>query len=189
LRREVAKLTKRQLEKRRRPADLALHAALKGLQTQKIIASLLLCPALVGPAGAVAKDVTIPTTLDNYSGRDAYLAVYVTKPDGSYDSTLWVAGSKQRYLGDLRGWISAMTAAGMTTLNLDGITGASIGSGQTLTIHSNLADTLIDAGYTIHVESAVEQGGEYPDDAVAPITSAPQQVSGKGYVATLSVSM
>ena len=79
---------------------------------KKIIASLLLCTALIAPAAAMAKDVTITTTLDNYSGRDAYLAVYVTKPDGSYDSTLWVAGSKQRYLGDLRGWISAMTAAG-----------------------------------------------------------------------------
>ena len=156
---------------------------------KKIIASLLLCTALVAPAAAMAKDVTITATLDKYSGRAAYLAVYVTKPDGSYDSTLWVAGTKQRYFGDLRGWISAMTSAGMTTLNLDGITGASIGSGQTLTVNANLADAMIDAGYTIHVESAVEHGGEYPDDAVAPITSTPQQVTGNGYVATLSVSM
>lgn len=156
---------------------------------KKIIASLLLCTALVAPAAAMARDVTITTTLDNYSGRGAYLAVYVTKPDGSYDSTLWVSGTKQRYYGDLRGWVSALKASGTTSISLDGITGASVGSGQTLTVHADLADAMIDAGYEIHVETAVEHGGEYPDDAVAPITSTPQQVNGTGYVATLSVSM
>lgn len=156
---------------------------------KKIIASLLLCTALVAPAAAMAKDVTIDTKLVNYSGRSAYLAVYLSKPDGSYDSTLWVSGTKTRYLGEMRGWVSAMQNAGETSLTLDGISGASVGGGQTLTVHANLADALIDAGYTIHVETAVEHGGEYPDDAVAPLTSTPQQVAGTGYVSTLSVSM
>jgi len=156
---------------------------------KKIIASLLLCTALVAPAAAMAKDVTITTTLNSYQGRSAYLAVYVTKPDGTYDSTLWMAGGKSKYYRDLRGWVDAIIATGATSLNLDGITGASVGSGQTLTINANLADAMIDAGYQIHVESAVENGGEYPDDAVAPLTSTPQQVNGTGYVSTLSVSM
>ena len=137
----------------------------------------------------MAKDVTIDTKLVNYSGRAAYLAVYLTKPDGSYDSTLWVSGTKTRYMGEMRGWVSAMQNAGETSLNLDGITGASVGGGQTLTVHANLADALIDAGYNIHVETAVEHGGEYPDDAVAPLNSTPQQAAGTGYVSTLSVSM
>jgi len=155
---------------------------------KKIIAALLLCTALVAPGVAMARDVTIATKLVNYTGRAAYLAVYVTKPDGTYDSTLWLSGTKQRYLGDLRGWVSALRSSG-ASLTLDGITGASVGGGKTLTINANLADAMIDAGYQIHVETAVEDAGEYPDDAVAPITSAPQQVSGAGYVSTLSVSM
>jgi hypothetical protein len=48
---------------------------------------------------------------------------------------------------------------------------------------------MIDAGYKIHVESAVEHGGEYPDDVVVPITSASQTVAGTGYVASLTVNM
>ncbi len=156
---------------------------------KKLIASLLLCTALVAPSAAFARDVTITTTLTGYSGLAAYLAVYVTKPDGTYDSTLWVSGGKQRYLRELRGWVNAMTSTGMTTLSIDGITGASVGSGQTLTINANLADAMIDAGYQVHVETAVEHGGEYPDDAMVPITSAGQKVTGSGYVATLAVSM
>ena len=153
---------------------------------KQLVAALLLATALVSPTLAMAKDVTITTQMTNYSGNAAYLAIYLTKPDGSYDSTLWVSGTKTRYLGDLRGWIRAM---GSATVNIDGITGASVGSGQTLTIHTNLADTMIDAGYQIHVESAVEHGGEYPDDAVAPVATTSAPVAGSGYVQTLTVSM
>ena len=155
---------------------------------KKFLVPLLLCTALIAPAAAMAKEATISTTLTSYSGPEAYLAIYVTKPDGSYDSTLWVAGSKTRYLGDLRGWVSALQGSG-ATLSLDGITGASVGSGQTLKINVTLADAMIDAGYQIHVETAVEHGGEYPDDVVVPITSGTQQASGAGYVQTLTVTM
>lgn len=156
---------------------------------KKIIAALLLCTALVAPVAAMAREVTIDAKLINYSGNSAYLAVYLTKPDGTYESTLWVSGTKQRYLGDLSGWVSAMRDSGATSLSLDGITGASVGGGQTLTVKANLADALIDAGYSIHVETAVEHGGQYADDAVAPLTSTAQKVDGTGYVSTLSVSM
>lgn len=164
-------------------------SSLKGLPVKKLIATLLLCTALVAPAAAMAREVTIETTLIRYSGPGAYLAVYLTKPDGTYESTLWVSGTKQRYLGDLRGWVTAMRDSGTTSLNLDGITGASVGGGKTLTVKSEIADALIDAGYQIHVETAVEDGSNYSDDAVAPLNSTPQTVDGIGYVSKLSVSM
>jgi hypothetical protein len=155
----------------------------------KLIAAVLLATtALVTPGLAMAGDVTITTKMANYSGNNAYLSIYLTKPDGSYETTLWVAGSKMRYLGEMRGWVSALQQWG-GQLSLDGITGASVGSGRTLTIHASIADAMIDAGYQIHVESAVEHGGQYPDDAVATVTSQPQTVRGNGYVSTLSVSM
>lgn len=154
---------------------------------KKLIASLLLATALVSPSLAMAADVTITTQMTTYAGNNAYLAIYLTKPDGTYDSTIWVAGDKQRWMGELRGWVRALQTA--DSFSLDGITGASVGSGQTLTLHASLADAMIDAGYQIHVESAVEHGGDYPDDAVADLTSTPQQVSGTGYVSNLSVSM
>lgn len=155
---------------------------------KKFLLPLLMCTALIAPGAAMAKDASISLTLTAYSGREAYLAIYVTKPDGSYESTLWVAGSKTRYLGDLRGWVSALQGSG-ASLSLDGISGASVGSGQTLNINVNLADSMIDAGYQLHVETAVEHGGEYPDDVVMPISSGTQQANGTGYVQTLTVKM
>ena len=56
-------------------------------------------------------------------------------------------------------------------------------------MHANLADALIDAGYQVHVDTAVEDGGEYSDDAVIAVTSAPSAVDGTGYVSKLSISM
>nr|WP_295888053.1 DUF2271 domain-containing protein [uncultured Devosia sp.] len=125
---------------------------------KKLAAMLMLATALVTPGIAMAGDVSVQTSLVQYSGHGAYLAIYLTNPDDSYNSTLWVSGQKSKYYGDLRGWARAASTAG--SLNLDGITGASVGGGQTLTVHANLADTLLDAGYHIHVDSAVENGGQ-----------------------------
>lgn len=154
---------------------------------KKLAAMLMLATALIAPDVAMARDVTIQTSLARYSGNPAYLAVYLTNPDGSYNSTLWVAGRKTRYLGDLRGWVRAVSTGG--SLNLDGISGASVGSGETLTVHANLADTLLDAGYQIHVDTAVENGGQYADDAVFALTSTPSTATGNGYVDTLSLGL
>ena len=147
----------------------------------------MLATALVAPSVVMARDVTISTQLVQYSGPPAFVAVYLTNPDGSYNSTLWVAGQKTRYYGHLRGWVQGVSSAG--SLNLDGITGASLGGGEALTVHANLADTLLDAGYKVHVDTAVENGGEYANDAVIPLTSASSTVSGTGYVNTLSLGL
>lgn len=154
---------------------------------KKLAAILMLATALVAPGVALARDVTIEAQMVRYSGNSAYLAVYLTDPSGTYQSTLWVAGHKTRYYGTLRGWVQGVSQAG--SVNLDGITGASVGGGGTLTVHANLADALIDAGYQIHVDTAVENGGEFTNDAVIAVTAAPATVDGTGYVSKLSISM
>ena len=154
---------------------------------KKFAAMLMLATALVAPTVGLAKEVTIQAQMVRYSGNSAFLAVYLTDPSGAYHSTLWVSGRKTRYYGTLRGWVEGVSQAG--SINLDGITGASVGGGETLTVHADLADALIDAGYQVHVDTAVEDGGEYTDDAVIAVTSAPATVDGTGYVSKLSVSM
>ena len=154
---------------------------------KKLAAMLMLATALVAPSMAMARDVTIETSLVQYSGHAAYLAVYLTNPDGSYNSTLWVSGQKSKYYGDLRGWARAASSAG--SLKLDGITGASVGGGQTLTVHAILAGALFDAGGQIHVDTAVENGGQYADDAVIALTSTPAAATGTGYVNTISLGL
>jgi hypothetical protein len=134
---------------------------------KKLAAMLMLATALATPGIALARDVTIDTTMVRYSGHAAYLAVYLTDPLGAYHSTLWVSGHKTKYYGTLRGWVQGVSRVG--SVNLDGITGASVGGGETLTVHADLADTLIDAGYQVHIDTAVEDGGEFTDDAVVDL--------------------
>jgi len=154
---------------------------------KKLTAALLMATALMTPSLASAATVTVTTTIDAYRGPAAYMVLYLTKPDGTYDSTLFVAGRHQRYMGELRGWVRSLRTA--KSLSLDGITGASIGSGQTLTLRANIADAMLDAGYKLHIDTAVEHGGIYADDVVVPLTSTPQQASGSGYVSALATTM
>jgi hypothetical protein len=154
---------------------------------KKLITILMLATAIATPTVAYAKDASLSIQMANYPGPPAYLAVYLNKPDGSFDSTLWVAGGQSRYQRDLRGWFRGASASGQ---RVDGITGASVGSGRTLQVTVSIADTLIDAGYTVHVDSAVEDGGQVRDDTTLDLTKANsgKVVAGKGYVAAMSVT-
>lgn len=154
----------------------------------KILPSvLLLATACVVPAAALAKDATITVKMRSYSGPPSYMAIYVTDAKGKYQSTLYVAGGEMRYLRYLRSWYRAVSAVG----SIDGVTGASVGSGQTLTIDVSIADALMDSGYEIRVDDAMEVGAEYPHDLVLPLKSKASDLSAKGtgYVQSLSVKM
>jgi hypothetical protein len=71
------------------------------------------------------------------------------------------------------------------------MTGASVGSGQTLRVTVDIADALIDAGYQIRVDTAVEDGRDHPGEITAPLTTAAngRPVSGRGYVASFKFDM
>jgi len=156
---------------------------------KKLFAVLLLGTALATPDLALARDITIAGQMRSYSGPEAYLAVYLTDKDGTYKSTLYVAGHKTKYYRQIGGW--ARFAARDENLQLDGITGASIGSGRSFSIDLSIADSLIDAGYTIHIDTAVENLGGVSDDAILPLDSgaAGIDVAGTGFVGKARVQM
>ncbi|MDI1345637.1 MAG: DUF2271 domain-containing protein [Pseudolabrys sp.] len=152
---------------------------------KKYAVALGLAAAIAFPALAQAKTVTLNTTLKGYGGNGAYLAIYLTDAQGKFHSTLRVAGGKAKYHSHLRDWSRGERR------NVDGITGASVGSGQSLKVSVNVADALIDAGYQIRIDSAVENGRENAAEVVVPLTAANagKPVSGKGYVKSFSFDM
>ena len=155
---------------------------------KKITAALALVAALGFPALAEAREITFTTKLKQYGGPGAYVALYVTDGNGQYQGTLWMAGGKSKYYRHLSDWKRATRG---DLREIDGITGASVGSGRTLTVKLDLADALIDAGYQIRIDAAVENMGDSPGEIVAPLTSsaAGQPVAGRGYVESFSYSM
>lgn len=156
------------------------------MNTVFVTATLVMGISLSGAAQAA--DVTISTTLNAYRGDGAYLAVYLTDANGKYSRTLWVAGGKNKYYKHLLDWARG---GGNKATEYDGLTGASVSSGDTLTVHAVIDDALIDAGYFIRVDSAVEDQREHRIDAELPLTrsGAGKPANGRGYVKTISYSL
>ena len=136
--------------------------------------------ALAVPGGAAARPVALEAQLANYGGDGAYLAIYLVDRTGRYQSTLWVAGTKAKYWRHLGDWYRATGGKA----RVDGISGASVGAGKTLKVSVDVADALLDAGYEIHVDSAVEKMKDNPSEVVVPLTAAGagKPVAGRGYV-------
>ena len=134
-----------------------------------VLTTLAAACALALPAFAQSREVTLTTQLKNYGGDGAYLAVYLTDAKGAYAGTLWVAGGKAKYYKHLADWNRLSAADGQ---RLQGVTGASVGAGRTLKVTADLADALIDAGYEIRIDAAVEDMRDSPSEIRVPLTSA-----------------
>ncbi|WP_323004927.1 DUF2271 domain-containing protein [Pseudorhodobacter sp.] len=155
---------------------------------KSLLATLALTTALTLPGIAMARPVTLTTQLSAYGGDGAYLALYVTDPSGAYAGTLWMAGGKSKYYDSLSDWYRA---TGGDPAQINGITGASVGAGRTLEITLDLADALFDAGYTLHIDAAVEEMRNSPNEVAVPLTTAGAgtAVKGRRYVASFTYDM
>ena len=93
-----------------------------------------------------------------------------------------MAGSRSRYYSDLTEWFRATNG---DTTQINGITGASVGAGRSLEISFDLADSLFDAGYTLHIDAAVENMRASPNEVAVPLTTsgAGTTTRGRRYVA------
>lgn len=155
---------------------------------KKIIAVTCLAGALALPGLVSARAVVLTTQLQSYGGNGAYLAFYVTDAAGKYKKTLWVAGSKVKYYKHMSDWARG---SGLNAREFDGLSGASVGSGKSLKVTVELADALVDAGYEIRVDSAVEDGRDNPADARLPLTKqgSGKPVKGRGYIKSFTYDM
>lgn len=155
---------------------------------KKVLFSLGLVSALVLPALAQATPVTLTTQLKNYGGDGAYLAIYLTDPQGAYQKTLWVSGKKSKYYKNLRDWARGSK---LKASEYDGISGASVLAGRTLEVTVDLADNLIDAGYEIRIDTAVEDGRDGPAEVRASLTTegAGKATTGRVYVQSFTYQL
>ena len=156
---------------------------MKNIITGACVAGALALPGLVD-----ARPVVLTTQLQSYGGNGAYLAFYVTDAAGKYRKTLWIAGKKAKYYKHMRDWARG---SGLNAREFDGLSGASVGSGKSLKVTVELADTLIDAGYEIRVDSSAEDGRDNPADIRAPLTKqgAGKPLKGRGYIKSFTYDM
>lgn len=154
----------------------------------KLLLTTLAACALAAPTLAHSRQVTLTAQLKDYGGDGAYLAAYLTDAKGAYAGTLWVAGGKAKYYKHLSDWNSLSRN---DPARLAGVTGASVGAGRTLKVTADLADALIDAGYEIRIDAAVEDMRDSPSDVRIPLSTdnAGKPQPGKRYVQALTIQL
>jgi len=137
--------------------------------SKPLLTTLAAACVLAVPALAHSRQVTLTTQLKSYGGDGAYLAIFLTDAKGAYAGTLWVAGGKAKYYKHLSDW-NRLSARDIK--RLAGVTGASVGAGRKLTVTADLDDALIDAGYEIRIDAAVEDQRDSPSEVRVPLTRA-----------------
>ncbi len=117
----------------------------------------------------------------NEHAEEAYFALYLVNPEGRYEKTLWVSGDIPRWYPDMNRWFRYLSR---NPQELDAITGASTGASDRAIIHLEIDEALIDAGYSMRVETVVEDQENYFDDVQVDLTTDGQRarVQGSGYV-------
>ena len=119
--------------------------------------------------------------MTNYNGEAAYMVVSLIDPQGNYQKTLYVFGDNGKYYDSLKKWFVFYQDK---KEKIDAVTGASITQGDRKTITQNLDKNLLDQGYKIRFESAVEDQNYYTTDAEVPFSSESLKgkTEGSGYV-------
>ncbi|MBX6965548.1 DUF2271 domain-containing protein [Alcaligenes faecalis] len=153
-----------------------------------LLTTLAAACTLALPSLAQGRTVALSTTLKNYGGDGAYLAIYLTDAQGAYVRTLWVAGGKAKYYKHLSDW-NRLSAN--DNQRLQGITGASVGAGRTLEVTAELEAALIDAGYEIRIDAAAEDMRDSPSEIRVPLSTsnAGAAQAGKQYIQSLTYQL
>ncbi len=152
---------------------------------KKLTLALAMAATFALPTLAQARNVTFTTELNNYGGDGAYMALYLVDANGKYQRTLSLSGEKSKYYKHLADWARGSR---LRSSEYDGVVGASVLSGKTMNVTVDIADELIDAGYEVRVDTAVEDMRDNRADVSAPLTTdgVGKSFSGRGYVKSFS---
>jgi hypothetical protein len=133
------------------------------------------------PHVATAEEATFLVQLNDYEGEGAYFSLYLIDPSDRYVRTLWVSGDDAEWYEDMPRWWKYV---GRAPQELDAITGASTAAGDRAVVRVELESEILDAGYSVRVETGVEDLENHPVDVQAPLETAQQgeRIEGTGYV-------
>lgn len=117
----------------------------------------------------------------NYQGEGAYVVISLINPNGEYDQTLYVQGKDSEWYSEIPEW---WRFYGKQRLEIDGISGATIGGGERSVSVLKVPSDKIDKGYKIRFETSVEDQNYYENDVQFELTSESlkSKVEGKGFI-------
>lgn len=119
--------------------------------------------------------------LTNYGGEGAYVVLSVLNAEGEYIKTLSVHGDDEDWYEDMPAWYEYYPS---NKEEIDGMAGASISSGGRKVATLEVDASMINAGYKLRIETAVEDQEYYEKDLEIELTeeAAGQRLKGNGYI-------
>lgn len=119
--------------------------------------------------------------MSNYQGEGAYIAASIISPSGEYVKTMNVRGEDDKWYDSLLEWHKFQSKAAE---DIDGITGASITSGNRSVFVLSIDDSQLDAGYKLRFETAVENEKYHKEDVEIALTTEnlKKVTEGTGYI-------
>lgn len=158
--------------------DVQSHGLLARLKSSA--AALATC-AILFPGIAAAENATFLVQLNDYEGDEAYFSLYLVGPDNRFVRTLWVSGDEERWYADQPRWWKYV---GRAQEDLSAVTGASTAPGDRSVIRIELEPEVLDAGYSVRVDTSVEDQSNFPTDVETVLTSEAHgdKIPGTGYV-------
>lgn len=142
---------------------------------------LLLCSLFISMSVLGQDKYKCMIQMANYTGEGAYVVVSLVNNKGKYQKTLQMLGDDNEWYNTLKSWFEFFTKK---RDDIDAVTGASIAGGDRKIITLELDPSLLDKGYTIRFESAVEDQNYHKIDAEVQFSSEHilKKTDGKGYI-------
>lgn len=125
--------------------------------------------------------------LKNYDGEGAYIVVSLLNPDGKYNSTLWMMGEDEDWYEYFEKWWVFNEKA---QEDIDAISGESIIGGERKQINFKVDKSLLDKGYKLRFESAVEDQDYHSKDVEIDFSSENfnKKIQGNGYIRYINIA-
>lgn len=144
--------------------------------TAALALGIALSPSLAG-----AEEATFLVQLNEYDGDEAYFALYLVDPNDRFVRTLWVSGDEERWYPDQPRWWKYV---GRAQEDLLPVTGASTAAGDRTVVRIELEPEILDAGYSVRVDTSVEDQQNFTLDVETELVSAAHgdKIPGTGYV-------
>lgn len=144
-------------------------------------AAALATSIMLLPGAASAEQATFLVQLNDYEGHEAYFSLYLVSPDNRFVRTLWVSGDEARWYPDQPRWWKYV---GRAQEDLLAVTGASTAPGDRSVIRIELEPEVLDTGYSVRVDTSVEDQSNFPTDVETVLTSDAHgdKIPGTGYV-------
>ncbi len=132
-------------------------------------------------SAAHAGEAIVLVQMNDYVGDEAYFSLYLVNPEGKYEKTLWLSGPEKVWWPQTARWFGYFSR---NAEDVDVITGASTPSGSRNVMRLEIDPKYIDAGYTLRIETSVDQQENHQTDAEVALITANQRIKtpGTGYV-------